>query len=90
MSKITYDDKQFLLLEFEQRLSEKFTVALLRFVDGQQPSSKNILILLTDLAGYKGIWSSITNSTIKVSTIKHTWPTHQQYAAILKQKIISG
>lgn len=91
MSEITYENQSFLLLEFEQRPTERFTVALIRYFGEQKPSSWDAFLLLTDLTQYKGIWSSIpTTSNIDISILKHTWPSHQQYAVTLKQKIIIG
>lgn len=91
MSEITYEDQQFLSVEFEQRPTERFTVVLIRFFNNQKPSSWDIFSLLTDLAEYKGIWRSVsTASDIDISILKHTWPSHQQCAVALKQKIIIG
>lgn len=86
---IEYQNRQYILLEFESRKGENFNVALISVASGYQLSDIGLNKLLGKLAYEKGVWAKIAHlfSNIKVVTMKHTWSSEQQFTEVIYNKI---
>jgi hypothetical protein len=86
---IEYQNRQYILLEFESRKGESFNVALISVAPGYQISDIGLNKLLGKLAYEKGVWAKIAHlfSNIEVVTMKHTWSSEQQFTEVIYNKI---
>lgn len=87
---ICYQERWYSLIEFEQRQNEHCTLALLFSPSHALISSISINQLLAGLAIKKGTWANIDAlhlQSIFVVSMKHTWPSTNQFTAAIINKI---
>ncbi|AUU23758.1 hypothetical protein MC60_018540 [Aeromonas caviae] len=87
---ICYQEKWYSLIEFEQRQNEHCTAALIFGPNQALISNSSTNQLLAELAIKRGIWSNIDTmylQSILVISMKHTWPSTNQFTAAIINKI---
>lgn len=86
---ITYGSLNHLLIEFEQRVNERCKLALVSSRNTYAVTSSDIHVLLSLLSEKKGIWDNISSTTegLLLNTYKHVWPTEDDFANSISDKI---
>lgn len=87
---ICYQEKWHSLIEFEQRQNEHCTAALIFGPNQALISNSSTNQLLAELVIKRGIWSNIDTmylQSILVISMKHTWPSTNQFTAAIINKI---
>ncbi|TDF42369.1 hypothetical protein EYS14_05985 [Alteromonadaceae bacterium M269] len=80
---IKTNNQIFTLVEVQGRPNQTLKVALLSKVDKSKINENELHILLLKLAYLKGVWDNMNNTSIEdlqISTMKHTWPTAQDFS----------
>lgn len=86
---ISHGSLNHLLVEFEQRVNERCKLALVSSKNTHAMTSSDIHVLLSLLSEKKGIWDNISLTTegLLLNTYKHVWPTEDDFANSISDKI---
>lgn len=88
---ICYQGRSAYLIEFEQRISEHRTAALLLWQGGLELNDMAFSKILLDLSRSKGVWNdlSLLKFGVQCTKLKHTWITVEACASSVKERLLA-
>lgn len=86
---VTHGQQVFSLIEFQWRDGESFKLAIVSLPNGARINDDLMRILLQALAKNEGRWENISSlpEKMRLSTLKHTWPSLDVYVHAVKAKL---
>ncbi len=93
MADITHEGKNFTLIEFELRVTDKCRIAFVYSINGIRMSDRDLHEVLVEVADVKGVWKKIPSEkfeSLSLNSYKHVWSTFESFTESLIRIIKSN